>query len=150
MPSARRAIAVKSVPGWPSTSTRLAVPARMSTRKYPPRVDAYTRPSLSPVIAVAGPDSGSGRAAPDEDTTVTIDWPPAPGLSTANDAVAASNTAAWACPASGRTRPAGSAVTGGDCAASAGTIVGGGASAEFAEQPTNPAVASTTAPARTS
>src|SRR5882762_6417478 len=108
------------------------------------------RPCLSPVIAVAGPGSGTGRAAPDEGTTVTIAWPPTPGLSTANDAVAASNTAASAGPASGRTTPAGSPVTGGDCAAWAGTIVGGGASALLAEQLTNPAVASTTALTRIS
>jgi hypothetical protein len=100
---------------------------------------------LSPVIAVAGPGNGTGREAPVAGSTVIIDWPPTPGLSTANDAVAVSNTAAWACPASGRTTPAGSPVIGGDVAAWAGTIVGGGVSVGFAEQPTNPAVASTTA-----
>jgi len=75
-----------------------------------------------------------------------MDWAPTPGLSTANDAVAASNTAAWACPANGRTTPAGSPVTGGDCAALAGTIVGGGASEGFAEHITKPAIARKNAP----
>jgi hypothetical protein len=105
---------------------------------------------LSPVSAVAGLGSGTGRAAPDEGTTVIADRPPTLGLSTANDAVAGSNTAAWAWPASGRTMPAGVPVTGGDGAAWAGTIVGAGASEEFAEQPANAAVTSTTAPARIS
>jgi hypothetical protein len=81
---------------------------------------------------------------------VTIDWFPKSGLSTANDAVARSKTAACASPLSGRTTPAGSPLTGGDCAAWAGTIVGGGASALFAEQLTNPADASTTALTRIS
>jgi hypothetical protein len=46
--------------------------------------------------------------------------------------------------------PAGSPVTEGDCAACAGTIVVGGVSVPFAEQPTNPTVASTTALVRIS
>jgi hypothetical protein len=79
-----------------------------------------------------------------------MDWFPKSGLSTANDAVAESNTHACASPPSGRTTPAGCLVTGGDCAAWAGTIVGGGASAEFAEQPTSPAVAKATALVRIS
>jgi hypothetical protein len=81
---------------------------------------------------------------------VTIDRLSRSGLSTANDDVAGSNTAAWARPGSGRTTPAGAPVAGGDCAAWAGTMVGGGASVWFAEQLTNPAVASTTALARIS
>jgi hypothetical protein len=105
---------------------------------------------LSPVIAVAGPGSGTGREAPDAGSTVIVDWPATSGLSTANDAVAASNTVASASPASGRTTPAGSPVTAGDCAAWAGTMVGGGASVLLAEQLTNPTVASTTALTRIS
>jgi len=107
-------------------------------------------PSLSPVSAVAGAGSVIGRGGPDAGTIVTIDRLSKSGLSTANDAVAGSNTAAWARPGSGRTTPAGAPVTGGDCAACAGTMVGGGASAWFAEQPTIPTVASATAAARIS
>lgn len=79
-----------------------------------------------------------------------MDCSVAPGLSTTNEDVARSNTAATACPASGRTTPAGCPVTAGDCAAWAGTIVGGGLSGWFAEQPTNPAVASATKQAQIS
>jgi len=105
---------------------------------------------LSPVIAVAGAASGTGRVSPEDGTTLTVDWPPIPGLSTASVAVAGSNTAAWARPGNGRTTPAGAPVTGGDCAACAGTIVGGGLSALFAEQPASATVASATAPTRIS
>jgi hypothetical protein len=79
-----------------------------------------------------------------------MDWFPKSGLSTANDAVAESNTHACASPLSGRTTPAGCPVAGGDWAAWAGTMVGGGSSALLAEQLTNPAVASTTALTRIS
>src|SRR4051812_7506447 len=100
------------------------------------------RPWLSPATPVAAPGSVTGRVAPDADTSVTTDRPPGLGPSTTSDFVAASNTAACARSSRGYTTPAGAPATGGETAASAGTIVGGGESIDFAEQPADTAIAS--------
>ena len=67
--------------------------------------------------------------------TVTTDRCADSGLSTANDEVSLSNAAASACPVSGRTEPSGVPGAGGDTAASAGAMVGGGVSTGFDEHP---------------
>jgi hypothetical protein len=88
------------------------------------------------------PGSGTVRVVSALVRAVITDCPVGDGLSTASDPVSASNTAVCAFPVTGRTTPAGASDTGGDTAASAGTIVGGGSSAGFDEHPVEPRIAS--------
>ncbi|PRC47410.1 hypothetical protein C6A85_85090 [Mycobacterium sp. ITM-2017-0098] len=80
--------------------------------------------------------------------TVTTERPPGPGESTANDFVAASNAAACARPANGWITPGGGSVTGGESAAWAAGMVGGGASTGLDEQPAISAMVNTAPPTR--
>src|ERR1700760_3948128 len=106
------------------------VPPVTSTRKYPPRVATYTWPESSPVIADAAAGRGSALARPLAGITVTTaaSVSPLPRITKDADAVSKTTDLAW--PAIGRTSPAGGRVTAGDTAASAGAMVGGGASSE--------------------
>jgi hypothetical protein len=105
---------------------------------------------LSPVSAVAAVGSGTARPRPSAGITVTTWWSALSGPSTTSEAVAASNTTAIAWPANGRTTPAGGVRAGGDTAASAGAIVGGGASAGFDVHAVTPHPRSTSTPQQAS
>src|SRR6478752_240382 len=77
-------------------------------------------------MAVAGPSSDTALARPFAGIAVTTPCSPFPGPSTISDAVAPSNSTDVAWPGIGRISPAGGCVTGGDTAAWAGAMVGGG------------------------
>jgi hypothetical protein len=79
-------------------------------------------------MAVAAAGNGTARLSPFAGNTVTTACSAVSGPSATSDAVAASNATDFAWPAIGRTTPAGGTFGGGDTAASAGAIVGGGAS----------------------
>ena len=108
-----------------------------------------TRPGPSAVIAVAAPVSPIGVAAPPGASAVTVARSGAPALNVTSERVATSYTAAWTRADSGNTVPGRAAVAGGDSAARAGAMVGGGASAGFDEQAPTSMIAEMTRPMRT-